>query len=139
MLRNGKEIVKQDNLVVDQAAEIVLQALLGEEAIRGVEFGFSGGKPVTAGLKVMPTPVGYAPTGTTAETRPFVTRDDAGLRTIGTWQAQFSPENDIDYDTLGLVSGSNRLFAATSFPTVSLSAGENIEVEWTILLRGGST
>lgn len=126
------------NLVVDAAMEIMIRALMGQESIRGVEFGFAGGVPVARGLRSIRSPVGFAPVGQTNDTRPFLSRDAAGLRSIGTWTAIFTAPQALTYDSLGLVSDSNLLFAAVSFDAVNLAAAEVIAVQWTILLRGGA-
>ena len=124
------------NLVVDAALEVMIRSLLGQEEIRGVEFGSSGGTPVSRGLRTIRGPVGFAQAGTSSNTRPFVSRDGAGLRSIGTWTAVFTAPQPLTYDMLGLVSSSNLLFAAVSFDPVSLAASETVAVRWTILLRG---
>lgn len=137
--KDGSKVLYDDhNTVVDLAPEIMIQALMGDERISGIEFGYAKGRPVTRGLRTVLSPVGHAPTGATAETRPFASRDNAGLRTIGTWVAILSPDADITYDMMGLVSTANRTFAVTSFPKVTLPAGDQIEVEWTIRLRGNA-
>lgn len=136
MCKAGKVIFDRDNLVVDLATEVLAQALLGAETIAGVEFGYTKGRPVSRGLRSMPSPVGHAATGQDANTRPFVSRDGNGLRSIITWIAVFQPASAVKYDTLGLVSSSSRLFAAVSVGEVELAAEEPVEVEWTIYLRG---
>lgn len=138
MRRGGKVVFDKQNLIVDLASEILIQALLGAETIAGVEFGYTKGRPVSRGLRAMPSPVGHAATGTDSNTRPFVSRDANGLRSIGTWIAVFTPTNNIKYDTLGLVSSNSRLFAAVATGEVDLAGGESVEVEWTIYLRGNA-
>lgn len=123
------------NLVVDSALEVMIRALQGQESIRGVEFGFTGGVPVSPGLRSVRSPVGFAPSGATNDTRPFISRDASGLRSIGTWTATFTAPQALSYDTLGLVSDSSLLFAAVAFDTVSLAVAETIAVQWTISLR----
>lgn len=133
----GEHVLHESaNLVVDSAMEVMIQALMGDERISGVTFGKTGGKPVTRGTRVVRGPVAFSRTGEFTDTRPFASRDSKGLRTIGTWTAVLSPSQNLTYDTLGLVSSADLLFAAVSFPEVTLSAGESIAVQWTILLRG---
>lgn len=125
------------NLVVDAALEIMVRALMGEDRIAGVEFGNSGGAPISRGLRTIQAPVAFANSGSSSGTRPFVSRDSSGLRSIGTWTSTLTPDQNLTYDTLGLVGASNLLFAAIAFDSVSLVIGETISVQWTILLRGG--
>jgi hypothetical protein len=130
----GDVIHEQDNLVVETAAEVAVAALMGNAVVAGVSLGYTGGKPVSAGLQAAPSPVAYAQTGTTAATKPFASRDDQGLRTVGTWQAIFSPQEEITYDTLTLVSSSGRAVAATAFPEITLQPGSDIQFQWTLKL-----
>lgn len=125
------------NLVVDAALEVMIRALMGEDRVAGVDFGNSGGVPISRALRTIQAPVAYAPVGAAAATRPFVSHDASGLRSIGTWTATLTPGQNITYDTLGLVGASNLLFAAIAFSPVSLVVGETVSVQWTILLRGG--
>lgn len=124
------------NLVVDSALELMILALQGEDSIRNVDFGYTGGRPITPGLRSIGSPVASAQTGAFADTRPFASRDSRGLRSIGTWTAVLTPSSAITYDTLGLVSSVGLLFAAVAFAPVALAAGETISVQWTIFLRG---
>ena len=134
----GKRVVcDSPNLVVDAALEIMIRSLMGEDSIAGVEFGNAGGVPISRGLRTIQAPVDFAPTGTTSGTKPYVSRDSSGLRSIGTWTSTLTPAQNLTYDTLGLVGSSNLLFAAIAFSPVSLVIGETVSVQWTILLRGG--
>lgn len=132
----GQVIFDGHNLVVDAALEIMIQALMGQERIHGVSFSNTGGLPVTKGIRSARSPVAFAATGSTTDTQPFASRDESGLRSIGTWTAVLEAAADLTYDTLGLVSTSDVLFAATSFAPVNLLAGSTIAVQWTILMRG---
>jgi len=132
----GDVIFDGKNRVVDSALELMILALQGEDSIRNVDFGYTGGRPVTPGLRSIGSPVASAQTGTLSDTRPFASRDARGLRSIGTWTAVLTPSQTITYDTLGLVSSVGLLFAAVTFAPVNLAAGETIAVQWTIFLRG---
>jgi hypothetical protein len=132
----GQVIHDGHNLIVDNALEVMIAALMGSETIQAVDFGYAGGKPVTRGLRSILSPVAYARTGEYVDTKPVASRDEAGIRSIGTWTAVLTPDTELVYDTLGLVTSSNAMIAATNFEAVTLAAGETIAVQWTILLRG---
>lgn len=126
------------NLVVDAALETMILALMGGETLKGVELGYSGGRPVSKGLRSTPSPVAFASFGATAETLPVTSKDSAGLRSIGTWTAVYTAAQPITYDTLGMVSSSNLLFAAIAFDPVPLIGGETVAIRWSILMRGAA-
>lgn len=129
---------EKSNLIVDVAVELMAQALLGRDQVDAVLFGSTGGIVVTPGLRSIFHPIQRSPVGQNASLPPFLSKDDKGFSSICSWTATFTnpgPGN-ISYDMLGLVSQNDRLFAATSFSAVTLSANETIAVEWTILLRG---
>lgn len=133
------ELIKDgSNLVVDAALETMILALMGAESLKGVELGYSGGRPVSKGLRSTPSPVAFAPFGATAETLPVASQDSAGLRSIGTWTAVYTASQPVTYDTLGMVSTSNLLFAAIAFDAVPLVGGETIAIRWSILMRGAA-
>lgn len=132
----GEIIVRQPNLVVDSGLELLLRALIGTDSIRSVVFGLTGGRPVTPGLRALGAPVAVARVGVGDNTQTYLSKDASGLRTIATWTALFTPAADMQYDSLGLVSTTNLLYAAQTFATISLSAGETMAVQWTTFLRG---
>jgi hypothetical protein len=131
-------MLKKHNLVVDSSVEVMLQALMGRDLIDTILFGDSGGAAVTPGLKSIFNPVFRATAGTSSSIPPVISKDNRGLSSVGTWTAVYTNPgpSTATYDMLGLVTQNSRLFAATSFPSVSLAAGESIAVEWTILLAG---
>lgn len=135
LVESGEVIRDQQNLVVDSSMEVMLQALFGAAAIRHVIFGFTGGRPVTPGLRSLST-VALGNVGDTPETKNFGSRDNRGLVTIGTFTSILKPQSGIIYDTLGLASTTLLLFAATNFDPVTLAANQAVAVQWTILLRG---
>ena len=139
-IRNGEPKLIQEgrNLVVDAALETMIQALMGNDTLKGVELGYSGGRPVSKGLRSTPSPVAFAPFGASAETLPVASLDSAGLRSIGTWTAVFTAAQPITYDTLGMISTSNLLFAAIAFDAVPLVGGETVAIRWSILMRGAA-
>ncbi len=132
------ELFEKQNLVVDVAVQLMAQALMGADQVDGVIFGLTGGIVVTPGLRSVFNPIHRSPVGSNSSLPPFITKDANGLSSICNWVATFtnSGVGSLSYDMLGLVSQNDRLFAALSFPAVTLSAGETIAVEWTILLRG---
>lgn len=131
-------VMQRSNLVVDSSVEVMMQALMGRDLIDTILFGDSGGAAVTPGLKSIFNPVFRATCGTSSSIPPVISKDTRGLSSIGTWTAVYTNPgpSTASYDMLGLVTQNSRLFAATSFPTVTLAAGESIAVEWTILLAG---
>ncbi len=135
LVESGKVILEQHNLVVDASMEVMLQALFGAAAIRHVIFAFTGGRPVTPGLRSLPA-IGIGNVNESPETKNFASRDNRGLATIGTFTSIFKPDTEIVYDTLGLTSTTLLLFAATSFNPVTLAAKQAVATQWTILLRG---
>lgn len=134
--KNGQPLDAGHNMVVDSAMELVLLALLGQDNISRILFANTGGSPITSGQRTIINPVGSVRTGQTQDTRPFITLDDGGLRTIGTWTAIWAPETTVTYDTVGLMS-ENLLMAARTFAPVTLSSSDNIAVQWTLYMRGG--
>ena len=130
-------LFEKDNLVVDVAVQLMAQALLGADQVDAVIFGNTGGVVVTPGLRSVFNPIHRAPVGTNSSLAPFITRDASGLSSICNWIATFTNGSliSLTYDMLGLVSQNDRLFAALS-TNVTLSPGETIAVEWSILLRG---
>jgi hypothetical protein len=131
-------IMDKDNLVVDGSVEVMLQALLGRDQIDSILFGDSGGVVATPGLRSIFNPINRSAAGQASSIQPIVSKGATGLSSIGTWTAIYTNPgpSSVTYDMLGVVSQNERLFAATSFPTVTLVAGESIAVEWTILLAG---
>ena len=123
------------NLVVDAAYEAIIESLVGTERIAFIEFGNTGGQPATKGLRSLRSPVGSVAVGSSPETKAFTTKDDYGVRSIGTWSAVYTPTLNVTYDMLGLVTTSGILFAAVAFDAVTLTAGESLLVQWTIQLR----
>jgi hypothetical protein len=130
-------LIEKNNLVVDVAVQLMAQALMGADQVDAVIFGNTGGVVVTPGLRSVFNPIHRAPVGTNSSLAPFITRDAAGLSSICNWIATFTNNSliSLTYDMLGLVSQNDRLFAALS-TNVTLSPGETIAVEWSILLRG---
>jgi hypothetical protein len=131
-------IFDDHNLVVDASVELVVQALLGRDSIDSILFGFSGGVVVTPGLRQVYNPVYRAPVGISSSVPPYISKDDIGLKSVVTWTGVYSntSPSSVSYDMLGLVSQNDRMFAAVSFPTVSIAPNESVAVEWTIITRG---
>lgn len=130
-----KELVlDKDNLVVDCSFEIALAALLGQQTLVGIALGYTNGRPVTHDLRTLSSLIGIAAIGSTPETQSFTSKDSRGLRTIATMTGIYSPTESTTYDTLGLISNTNLLFAASSFPARTIT--KPIATEWTIYLRG---
>jgi len=130
-------LFEKQNLIVDVAVQLMAQALLGADQVDAVIFGNTGGVIVTPGLRSVFNPIHRAPVGTNSSLAPFITKDANGLSSICNWIATFTNNAlvPLTYDMLGLVSQNDRLFAALS-TNVTLSPGETIAVEWSILLRG---
>lgn len=140
LTRPGQEPVvirEHTNLVVLSAVEMMLQALMGRDSIQNIQFGLTGERPITSGIRTIGSPVATTPVNQTDSSQTIVSKDSAGLRTIGTFIGVYAATGSLSYDTLGLASSTGLLFAAsTNFGTVPLVSGDSITVEWTILLRG---
>jgi len=132
----GSLVLDKSNLIVDSGFELMLRALMGNEAVKAIVFGHTGGRPVTSGTRTIGSPVARSAVGEFTNTQNYVSRDASSLRTIGTWTALLTPTQPLVYDTLGLVSATNLLFAAQTFDPVNVLANETIAVQWTIYLRG---
>lgn len=134
-----KVVVDQENLVVDLAFDAILRALMSpSEYIAYVNFSFANGRQVTPGLRITPgSLVGVATVGVSggSSNQPVITQLPPRA-VLGTWRALLTPTVAITYDLLGLTMYSGELFAATSFPARTVSAGEPIAVQWSINLQG---
>lgn len=133
-LESKEPILDLDNLIVDCSFEIILAALFNQQYLTGVALGFNNGRPVTSDLRTLSGLLAIAKLDSTAETRSFTSKDSRGLRSIGTVTGIYSPTSSLTYDTLGLISTNNLLFAAASFPSRTIT--KPIATEWTIYLRG---
>jgi hypothetical protein len=118
------------NQVVNLAPEMVIEALMGSSYLKLIGFGYGNGRPVTPSTKSLPNVI------TMVDASPAVGRDKFGRRTLATWRATWVPSAPQTYDMLGLLSSTQRLFSATAFPSITLSADEAVSVAWTIYLRG---
>lgn len=127
-------LVDKDNLIVDCSFEIALGALFGQQTLIGIAFALTGGKPVTKDLRTLSSLLTVAAINSTPDTKSFLTKDSQGLRTIGTVTAIYSPSGSFTYDTVGLISNTNLLFAAANFPSRTITVP--IATEWTIFLKG---
>jgi len=136
LVDSGKLLHETHNLCVDGAVEIMALALWGQAALTGIAFGNTGGRPVTSGIRSIGSPIAKAKLSTSSEVPNYISVDNHGLRSIVTFSAIYKPDTLITYDTLALVSNLNSVFAATSFPAVTLNGGQAVAVQWTILLRG---
>jgi hypothetical protein len=134
--KGGEIILVKPNLVVDCGLELLLRALVGIDSIRNVVFGLTGGRPITPGLRTLGAPVAKARVSQQDNTKTYISKDVKGLRTIATYTALLTPATNLQYDSLGLVSTTNLLYAAQTFAPISLAAGETIAVQWTTFLRG---
>ncbi len=139
--RDGGVLIHEGhNLVVDSAFELMASALIGDDSIRGISFGLTGGRPISPGLRTIGTPVATTAVNEFDNTKTFLTKDGKGLRSIITWTGLLTAGlSSIVYDTVGLVSSTNLLFAAKVDDPVTVAPGETIAVQWTVLLRGAST
>lgn len=136
----GVLIHEGPNLVVDSAFELMVQALIGDDSIRGMNFGLTNGRPISPGLRTIGTPVATVAVDEFDNTKTFTSKDAKGLRSIVTWTGLLTAGGSaITYDTVGLVSTTNLLFAAKLDGEVVVAPGETIAVQWTVLLRGAST
>lgn len=131
-LLTHKPILEQDNLVVDAAYEVILGALFNQQHLSGIAYGFTGGRPVTPGLRTLSGLLGIATLDATPSTRSFLSKDSRGQRTIGFVSAIITPDGSLTYDTLGLISNINLLYAATTFTSRTITAP--VVTEWTLYL-----
>jgi hypothetical protein len=131
-------VLEQPNLVVNASTEAMLQALLGRDQIDAILFGDTGGASATPGLRSIFNPIVRAAAGASSSVLPVISKDAAGLSSVGTWTGIYTNPGpgSVSYDMLGLVTQNDRLFAATSFDAVTVVAFETVAVEWTILLAG---
>ena len=135
LVQSRKIIREGSNLCVDSAMEVMLQALFGKAAIAGIVFGTLNGSPVTPSLRTI-TSLATAQINQFPDTRSYASKDNLGLRTIGTFTAIYTPGQEFTYDVLGLIADSGLLVAATGFEPVTLQAQQAISVQWTLMLRG---
>lgn len=134
--RSGQIILDTQNRVVDAMFELLVRGLTGEDRIARMLAVVAGGLPITPGLRSLGAPVLNVPVETAGDLAPVKSVDQRGLRSICTWTALLQPAGAVTYDTLGLVSVTGLLVAATSFRPISLTGGDIVSVQWTISLRG---
>lgn len=134
--RSGQIILDTQNRVVDAMLELLVRGLTGEDRIARMLAVVAGGLPITPGLRSLGAPVLNVPVETAGDLAPVKSVDQRGLRSICTWTALLQPVGAVTYDTLGLVSVTGLLVAATSFRPISLTGGDIVSVQWTISLRG---
>jgi hypothetical protein len=142
---DGKVIREGHNLIVDSALEVMLQGLFGGSKITQVAFGNSGGDGISVpSISPSMRTIPVTPNGATAligqlpDTQSYASLDSRGIRSIGTFIAilKVLGNNNFTYDTLGLTSNTGLLFAVTSFLPVTLTPGQSVSVQWSVLLRG---
>jgi len=137
--RAQKIILDQSNMVVDAMFELLIRGLTGEDRVSRVLAVSANGypiTPVTKGLRSLGAPVLNVPVETAGDLAPIKSLDQRGLRSICTWTALLQPAGTVTYDTLGLVSVTGLLVAATAFQPITLNSGDIVSVQWTISLRG---
>jgi hypothetical protein len=122
------------NDIVFSSLEIVLAALLAQDSIQNIQFGLTGERPITQGIRTIGTPVATAPINSGVPT--VISKDSNGLCTIATVTAVITPVANLTYDTLGLTSSTGLLFSATTFGSTTIDAADTLSVQWTILLNG---
>ena len=135
--KTGAVLADQSNLEVDAMFELLIRGLIGEDRVARIHAVFSGGKPLTRGLRTLGSPVLNVPVETGGDLAPLKSQDQRGIRSIGTWTALLKPTGSVTYDTLGLVSSTGLLCAASALQSaITLENGDVIAVQWTISLRG---
>lgn len=125
------------NLVTTAFYELALRAMMNTDHVASVVF-VDRAAPIDVGLRTLGPALAIANISTSDEAQPFLTRDAKGDRTIGTWTAVHLVTGvDLTYNTLGLISDTGLLIAATKLlsPTTVL-VGDSTAVQWTINLRG---
>ena len=118
------------NMLMNQSVELMLRCLMGVESVNGIVVANTDRRPATPGMKTLPGGI------LTLQAESDIGRDAQGNRTLATWRGVWTPEETQTYDMLGLLTRNRFLFAATSFEPVTIQAGEQIAINWTILLRG---
>lgn len=129
-------LLEQDNMVVDAMYDLLIRGLINEDAVARVHAVLANGLPVTRGLRTLGSPVLNVPVEAGGDSAPIKSVDSRGLRSICTWTAMLQPSGSVTYDTLGLVSRTGLLCAATAFQPITIGLGDVISVQWTIALRG---
>lgn len=133
---NGKQVFTGANLVLDNFYELALRGAMGTDFIKSVQFAVAAGQPIVPAMSRLPSVVASAPVGASGDTRPVISADSNGRRTVGTWTATLAASGALGYDTIGLVSNTGLLVAALSVGSVTLAAGDIVAVTWTIGVRG---
>jgi hypothetical protein len=136
--RTGEILVDQHNQILNSFFELVIRGLTGEDIIARVQAlltGVTGPGLITPGIRSLGAPVINVPVQTGGDLAPVKTLDSNGIRSICTWTALFAPTGTVVYDTIGLVSTTGLLVAATNFNPVTLGSGDVVAVQWTISLR----
>lgn len=134
--RSGRIVLDQENLVVNAMYELLIRGLTAEDNVARVHAVLSSGLPITKGLRTLGSPLLNVPVEAGGDAAPVKSVDQRGLRSICTWTALLRPTGSVTYDSLGLVSKTGLLCAATSFIPITLSLNDIISVQWTIALRG---
>lgn len=134
--RNGRNILDQENMVVDAMFELLIRGLTAEDNVSRIHAVLANGVPITRGLRTLGSPLLNVPVETGGDTAPVKSVDQRGLRSICTWTALLRPTGSVTYDSLGLVSKTGLLCAATAFQPITIGLGDIISVQWTISLRG---
>jgi hypothetical protein len=123
-------IYDDHNVVLDVAAEVMLEALVAGDKLSAVGFALTGETEAKAGFRSIP--------GSTVirSAAGEFSKDDQGRRTVGTWRSTLTATGLTSYDMLFLLNGNNKPFAAAGgFGTVALALNETVSVRWTIFLR----
>lgn len=134
--KSGKIILDQQNMVVDAMFELLIRGLTAEDSVSRMHAVFANGLPVTKGLRSLGSPVLNVPVEKGGDLAPIKSLDARGLRSICTWTALLQPTGAVTYDSLGLVSLTGLLCAATAFKPITLGGTDIVSVQWTISLRG---
>jgi hypothetical protein len=134
--KTGTIILDQQNMVVDAMFELLIRGLTAEDSVSRMHAVFANGLPVTKGLRSLGSPVMNVPVEKGGDLAPIKSVDARGLRSICTWTALLQPTGAVTYDSLGLVSLTGLLCAATAFQPITLGGGDIVSVQWTISLRG---
>lgn len=133
---NGEQILNGSNLVLDNLYELALRSMMGTDSVKTVQFAATAGQPIVPAMSRLPSVVASSPVGASGDSRPLISADSNGRRTVGTWSATLTATGPLSYDAIGLVSTTGLLVAALYVGTVTLSAGDVVAVTWTIGVRG---
>lgn len=135
----GDVIFDGRNVVTASAVEAILRSLLESDHIKNIVFAGTGGFVPAPNTRSLPGVVAVSPVALSGDLQPDSFRDINGLKSVGRWRTMFTPDVDVSFDALGLVTNGGLLVAALSLAPVTFAARTAYVVEWTLALRGAGS